>query len=372
MRPALGFGVLAALAVFAIAGGATASPDQRAVLRIQVNGSGFVSANGVTCRSRCSARFARGRIVKLAATPKRGYRFVGWKGACIGAAPICDLALDRSASVKAAFEGLPVTLELSVGGPGSIELESGHKCGVANPAGCVVGAVIGSELTLTPVPGPDGRFVGWSEPCARAGTGPCTFRVDGTSQVSAAFAHLSPAPATPTLTVGVWGPWGPVTSQPEGIACPSDETCSASFPGGTLVTLTKRSGLWAEACIGEAPECLLVVDRTMRVVVTLPPRRGGVPLGPTRELQVTVSGRGLVRTSNGPINCGRAPALRGLCSENFYVNGRPQLRSLRPRALPGSRFVRWGGFCRKAKRICNVESTTDRETFPVTALFRRR
>ena len=46
--------------------------------------------------------------VTLKATPKAGWKFVGWEGdACSGSDPVCVIALDDCLSVKAIFEKLP-------------------------------------------------------------------------------------------------------------------------------------------------------------------------------------------------------------------------------------------------------------------------
>ena len=374
MMRTLRFCVLPVLAVFVLAGGATARPDQRPVLRIAVaGGNGQVNAHGLACHSRCSLRFPRGRIVRLTATSAPYYEFVGWQGACVGVAPSCDVALERSASVRASFEALSVPLELSVGGPGKIATDykfspdyPPFECNRVGDS-CRAFLRTGSKITLTAVPDDSGRFAAWDGPCASAGTGPCTLRMDAPTGVSAAFAHSSPEPGRPTLTVQANGQ---TRSEPAGIDCPG--TCSASFPSGTLVTLINTSDYtWGEACFGwYLDRCLLVVDETMNVYFGSPP--GGPPPGVFGQLQVTVSGPGLIRSIKGhPIYCGSVPAAQLVCSEEVS-DYKPQMRSLRPRARPGARFVRWGGLCRRARGTCTLRLTSERPTYPVTALFRRR
>jgi len=99
-----------------------------------------------------------------------------------------------------------------------------------------------------------------------------------------------------------------------------------------------------------------------------PPRR------PRGELQVTVSGGGLVLGAAG-IVCGWSPRTRNECSYDFetYFTLTRHLQAVATRRV---RFVRWGGLCHGKSRTCTVQMTNNRRkdlsTFAVTALFRRR
>ena len=167
---------LIALALFAV-GGASAQPEQRPVMKIEVMGGGRVitSDGRVQCHARCKASYRRGTILRLTAKPDENYLFVRWEGGCIGVARICDIALDRAVSVRARFIGAWAGLRLSVGGPGTVTSRSGLNCGGAAGIVCGVGVRYGSTTTLTPVPSADGRFAAWGDgACAAAGVGPCT------------------------------------------------------------------------------------------------------------------------------------------------------------------------------------------------------
>jgi len=76
----------------------------RAKLTVSVVGPGRVvsSPRGISCGSRCSASFMRGRPLALRAVPAAGARFVGWRGACRGT-NACRLTLDRARAVPARF-----------------------------------------------------------------------------------------------------------------------------------------------------------------------------------------------------------------------------------------------------------------------------
>ncbi len=78
-------------------------------LTIFMSGSGagtvMSAPNGISCGAGCSARFAAGTRVTLAATPSAESRFAGWGGACTGTGP-CDLTMKADHDVSAGFEKL--------------------------------------------------------------------------------------------------------------------------------------------------------------------------------------------------------------------------------------------------------------------------
>ncbi len=82
----------------------TANPAPTFALTVTVNGSGGVgsSPNGITCPSTCTAPFAQGQVVTLAATPTSGQVFTGWSGACTGTST-CTVTMNAAASVTATF-----------------------------------------------------------------------------------------------------------------------------------------------------------------------------------------------------------------------------------------------------------------------------
>jgi Divergent InlB B-repeat domain len=374
---ALGFAALAA-AVFVV-GGATARTDQRPVLTVALKSSGKVTTSDgrLGCRGHCSARYRRGRVLTLTATPDPNFLFDHWEGACIGKAPICDVALDRDTSVRARFVGVPTRLWLVVGGPGRIISDKGGMdCGEASTA-CTVELPHASHVTLTPVAGSGGRFGAWDGPCASAGTAACIVRIASPSmELAAAFGHSAPEPGPQTLSIRHEGS-ALVRSDPPGIHCP-DGPCAAAFPSGTPVTLLRVGSVWRPPCTSSlyGPDrCLLVVDAPTEVL--LPPPPPPPPPPPTRpfgELQITVSGGGLVSASDADISCGWIPTVQNACSERF-VTLFTQTRHLRAVSNGRLRFVRWGGLCHGTKPTCTLHmkrKANERfSTFPVTALYRR-
>ena len=241
-----------AAAVLWLIPGAAASSGVTRLLSVSIAGSGGVvtTADGrINCGTTCSAAYRRGKVLRLTASASTSFLFIRWDGDCIGTAPICDVALDRATTVSAYFVGQATPLGVSVGGPGRVvSTPAGISCGGGGDM-CANLFEHGSTVTLTPVPAADGRFSSWDGPCAAAGSGACTLRVESPgAETAAAFGHASPSPGEQTLTVAHYGPTVHVTSQPAGIDCPS--TCSASFLSGMLVTLAMSTGQWGGACAG--------------------------------------------------------------------------------------------------------------------------
>ena len=368
--------ICATLMLWTVSGAAAHPGAARRVLSVGVVGGGQVTTNDgrIDCGPRCSASYRKGSVRRLAALPREGFEFEKWSGDCIGTAPICDIALDRRQHAVASFLGKPTLVRLSVGGPGRIlSPEAAITCGGAT-GDC--GAVVphGTNVTLTPEAAANGRFAGWDGPCAAAGTGPCTLTIVNDVEVAAAFGHSSPAPGEQPLTVTRYGAYVQVTSQPAGIDCPP--ACNASFPSGTLVTLT-LDGLsrWAGGCWGFLPRCRLVVDSPTNVAAATPPPPPVPFAGPAIPppprggyLDVTVSGKGLVTA--GRIQCGRAPNPRVRCRDFLPLGDTYVLHAALRR---GTYFARWGGDCRGKKRTCRIAiPDSGSPTYAVTGLFRAK
>ena len=361
-------GAFLALAVTFVGAGAAATPRHGPTLRIVVQGSGQVTCGTI----RCAGTHRRGGVLQLAAKPAANYEFERWSGDCIGLAPTCRVALDRNTSVRATFVGQRSELVIAVGGPGKVtSIPSGLDCGGGGRA-CSLGVPFGSDVTLIPTPAVGGRFAGWDGPCASAGSDVCRLRIGASrTETAAAFGHSSPLPGDQPLTVDRYDSSVHVTSQPAGIDCPS--TCTASFASGTVVTLHRNTGMWQPACTGEELDrCAIVVDTPTEVDVSPPPPPLVIEHFPETLIEITVSGPGLLASSDGRIRCGRSRAPELRCSE--YIPGRVQtIVRLRAKARPGARFARWSGACRGATPTCNLQPNRPRQfqTLQVTGLFRR-
>jgi len=369
---------IAALVAAVIVAGATGGPDKRPILSVAVKSKGKVTTfdGRIGCRVRCSARYGRGRLLRLSATPDSDFLFYRWHGACIGAAAFCDLVVDGDASVHARFIGVPTQLVVSVGGPGRVtNAKARIDCG-PNSGLCFASVPYASRVKLTPKPDGGGRFGGWAGQCASAGTGPCVVRIERPqTEILGAFGHSAPQAGPQQLSVHL-NSSSHVTSAPEGIDC--SPTCSALFPSGTLVVLTRlNSGVWQGPCVVVTlARCALIVDVPTEVGIgPPPPPPAPPPPRPDGELQVTVSGGGLVRGENAGISCGWSPRTQSECSYDFETYA-TVTRPLRAVATRGVQFVRWGGLCHGKSRTCLVHMTNNRKkdlsTFPVTAVFRRR
>ena len=77
--------IIAALALGALtsaAGASVAKPK----LRVSIDGNGVVASRDgrIDCGARCSARYRRGAVVSLGATPESSFAFGHWSGGCVG------------------------------------------------------------------------------------------------------------------------------------------------------------------------------------------------------------------------------------------------------------------------------------------------
>src|SRR3954451_23475117 len=123
--------VLSAFALVAAAS-ASAAPRPTHTLRITVEGGGTVSGGlgRIACGSRCSARFARGRVVGLLATPGHDFLPAVWSGRCTAAGPKCYVVLDRDLEINVTFTRMLRTVAVTVSGPGTLVSDPpGLACG---------------------------------------------------------------------------------------------------------------------------------------------------------------------------------------------------------------------------------------------------
>jgi len=171
-------------------------------------------------------------MITLSALPDGESTFTGWSGGGCSGSGTCKVTLASNTSVTATFtKNAPnertLTVTKSGSGTGTVSSEPvGIDCG----AKCSHAFTEGTVVELTPTPGPNSVFTGWSGACS--GTGPCKVTMSQARTVGATF-----DPAQRILLVSRSGSGGgTVTSSPTGIDCGS--TCSAKFDHGTQVTLT--------------------------------------------------------------------------------------------------------------------------------------
>jgi hypothetical protein len=210
-------------------------------------------------------------------------------------------------------------LTVSVTGSGTV---SSNPAGISCPSTCSHAFSGGSQVTLTPTPASGWAFASWGGACN--GSGGCTVTIAAHASVTATFVQ------NVTLSVNVTGS-GSVASSPTGINCPS--TCSASFAGGTQVTLTATptdgSGFegWSGACSG-FDNCVVTMSSAQSVTATFAQTQ--------YTLNVSVAGNGTVTSSPTGISC------PSLCTNN-YSSGTSVMLIATPAG--GATFNGWGGAC---------------------------
>lgn len=148
---------------------------------------------------------------------------------------------------------------------------------------------------------------------------------------------------------------GTVTSSPAGINCPS--TCSASFPQGTMVTLTATPatnyyfGGWSGSCSGTT--CSLTISATASVSAAF-------NAGDGLTVALAGTGTGTVTSSPAGINC--SAATPSTCTASFAPNTQVTLSEA---PGTGDTFAGWSGAC-SGLVSCMFTLTT---TGSVTATF---
>jgi uncharacterized repeat protein (TIGR01451 family) len=109
-------------------------------------GTGTVTSNpaGISCQPTCSASFASGQVVALAATAAEGSTFAGWSGAGCTGTNACSVTMSAAETVTATFNSgtSPVTITVAPGSPTTVNTTPGGT------------AVFG--LLLTALPGTTG------------------------------------------------------------------------------------------------------------------------------------------------------------------------------------------------------------------------
>jgi len=322
----------------------------------------------------CSAQLETGTAVTLSASPAAGSVFTGWSGDCTGTGS-CQLALDADRAVTAGFDLATFTLRVSGAGTGSGSVSSqpgltpAIACGSA--AGTVSGSCTGTYLagtvvTLTAAPSLGSVFDGWGGACSGADT--CSVTLSQARSVTARFVTRSFA-----LTLSASGEGAGTIATGQGASPPlsceaaagtATGACSASYPAGSVVTLTataaagSRFGGWNGACSG-GESCTVTLDRVRAVGATFEL----VPF----TLTVSGSGGGAGRVTADPagIDCAlEAGAATGVCAAAFSSGTRVTLTAS---PGPGSVFGGWGGAC-SGTEACVV---TVEETVGVTAAFGR-
>ena len=205
--------------------------------------------DGISCPSRCSAAFPKGKTVLLTAKPSSS-RFVlkHWYGNCTGN-QLCSLTPgNATVYISAVFGPAMDELRVSKSGDGTgkvTSVPSGIDCGAI----CAHSFERGTAVVLEAQPEAASRFAGWSGDCS--GRGVCRVTLQRDTSVTARFEHIRDEVRVVKTGPGV----GLVTSRPAGVSC--GDTCVAAFARGTRVELTSipdrssRFGGWGGGCTGK-------------------------------------------------------------------------------------------------------------------------
>lgn len=207
----------------------------------------------------------------------------------------------------------------------------------------------GTTVTLSATPSAGSTFSGWTGACS--GTGACTLSMSEARQVTAEF-QLGSYP----LTVARSGnATGTVSASSGGIQCGS--TCSATYSGGTTVTLTATAGSlarfagWGGACTGTGT-CVVNMVAARNVTATFTATHHTLTVARSGD------GQGGVTSKPSGISCGSS------CTSNQPYNATVVLTA---KASAGSSFVGWTGAC-KGTGTCTVRMSA---AVNVGASFRR-
>ncbi len=304
-----------------------------------------------TCEDSYSQDYADGTSVTLTALPEEGSEFAGWSGGgCSGTQP-CTVAVDRTRTVRAAFDLRTFALHVRKRGDGDGAVTSdppGIDCGDS----CSHDFEPDTVVTLVAVPDADSIFIGWSG-AGCEGPDTCTVTLSRNRTVTANFIRLYPL----TITLGGTQD-GSVTSDPAGIDCGED--CEEIYESGTRVTLTAQPGptssfgRWSgSGCSGSDPECRVNVNRARDIEAVFDLLRF--------RLRANKSGSGEGRITSEPrgINCG------GDCGNTYDIG---TVVTLTATPDSDSVFLGWeGGGC-SGTGTCTVTMTED---LTVVGIFER-
>ena len=154
--------------------------------------------NNINCGPTCSATYAFNAMVSLSATPRLGFVFSSWSGACTGTTT-CSVMMTANKSVTATFQSVPTfALTVTKNGTGSGKVTSmpaGIDCGTD----CNETYNNNTMVVLTAMPALGSTFDGWTGACTNT-TGTCTVTMTQARSVTARFTAIPPNYAFVTST----------------------------------------------------------------------------------------------------------------------------------------------------------------------------
>jgi hypothetical protein len=196
-------------------------------------GSGTVISQptGIDCGTDCTESYQSSTAITLTATPNSGSTFAGFSGDAkcsdsfsITADMNCTAIFNRETPPPTPNYTLTIQKEGTGSGTVSSQptgIDCGNDCTESYQSGTVI------QLTATPETG--SLFIGWSGACEGTKSS-TTVTLDTAKECVANFEQSY------SLTVTKMGN-GTVTSQPAGIKCYEETSCTANYPIGTTITL---------------------------------------------------------------------------------------------------------------------------------------
>lgn len=179
---------------------ATRLHSGRGALRVSVQGGGAVrvraGAQAALCRRpgdrACDQDHEVGADLVLEAVADDDSYLASWSGACVGAAPRCQLRLGDQAAVAASFRRKPVlTLRRTGDGRGLVLVQGAADPGLRCGDACRFSLAGSPVLDLAPRPASTSIFAGWSGACQ--GDAGCSLRMDQSREVQARFRRKTAA-----------------------------------------------------------------------------------------------------------------------------------------------------------------------------------
>jgi uncharacterized repeat protein (TIGR02543 family) len=331
--------------------------SNEAIVNITVDGGGDGSITpvpgGSTCqstRSPCARTYKPGKKVTLTAAPATNSTFEGWAGACKGKAK-CTLTAQGVKKVVAKFVNKQFKVTIERGGEGNGKISSDPAVTCADTCTATVDA--GTIVRLKAEADGSSTWVGWTGECTSTST-VCNFPVDGDITVTATFDRKGNRLNVSRSSAGANG--GTIEADVPGIDC--GDTCSYTYPAGTVVTLTASAqpgylfAGWFGDCAsaGASTTCTVTMNDGKFAAADF---KKGVPVS------VAVSGTGTITSKAAGISCGAT------CSNLFFPSTVVTLTA------SGGTFDHWSDSCPAiAGNECTVATDPTSPPPTVTAYFK--
>ena len=183
----------------------TRASTLRYALSAGVSGSGSVSGtSGINLCTEttgvCASTYLPGFTETITATPAAGWRVKAWSGACTGTGATCVLTMSTDRSFSIEFELIPVVLQVTVTGQGSVSADSGAVSSCDATSGTCSGTYQGETVILTATPPTGWRVKTWGSACSGTAT-TCSVTMDQARNVTIEFELIPAAPSNPPAPI---------------------------------------------------------------------------------------------------------------------------------------------------------------------------